>query len=59
MNGIDLVMCSNILRDHILYLYHLINDIKETHRDEWQEDIKHWIEFHGIDVSIIIRIISN
>ncbi|PKY58929.1 hypothetical protein RhiirA4_481259 [Rhizophagus irregularis] len=54
INGIDLVMCSNILRDRIPYLYHLVNDIKETYRDERQEDIKHWIEFHGIDDEIFL-----
>ncbi|PKC03886.1 hypothetical protein RhiirA5_503132 [Rhizophagus irregularis] len=36
-----LVMCSNILHNHILYLYQLVNYIKETHRNERQEDIKH------------------
>ncbi len=53
INGIDLVMCLNILHDRIPYLYHLVNDIKESHKNERQNDIKNWIEFHGISVSII------
>jgi cytidylate kinase len=42
-------------------MYQLVNYIKETHRNERQEDIKHWIEFHGIDVGIIsiLQLIIN
>ncbi|CAG8623428.1 14405_t:CDS:2 [Rhizophagus irregularis] len=32
-----------------------LDDDEETHRNERQEDIKHWIEFHGIDQTSLLN----
>ena len=53
INGIEYASCKRILQEHIPYLYHLSERIKNNGWERYESELRFWLNENALEVSYI------